>query len=117
MRSEYIHSTGYGFKTTYQKSDNLKDAAVNWQQGNKADGIYALCIAPILPQKLRAKARYDLYRPSAEWRDSRSQYEIGLNYLFHKNLEIQAEYAFINDRSLAQSHNYSMVDVEFCVRF
>lgn len=117
VRSEYIHSTGYGFKTTYQKSDNLKDAAVNWQQGNKADGIYALCIAPILPQKLRAKARYDLYRPSAEWRDSRSQYEIGLNYLFHKNLEIQAEYAFINDRSLAQSHNYSMVDVEFCVRF
>lgn len=116
IRSEYIHSTGYGFKTTYQKSENLKDAEINLAQGNKADGFYALCIAPVVPQKLRAKARYDLYRPSAEWSGSRSQYEIGLNYLPHKNIEIQAEYALINDRSLNR-HNYSMVDVEFCVRF
>lgn len=116
IRSEYIHSTGYGFETTYQQSDNLKDAEVNWAQGNEADGFYALCIAPVVRQKLRAKVRYDLYRRSAVWGDSRTQYEIGLNYLLHKNLEIQAEYAFINDRSL-EKQNYSMVDVEFCVRF
>lgn len=116
IRSEYIHSTGYGFSATYQKSENLKDANVNWSQGNKADGFYALCIAPVIPQKLRVKARYDLYRPSAEWSSSRTQYEIGLNYLIHKNLEIQTEYALVNNRSLAD-HNYSMVDVQFSVRF
>lgn len=116
VRSEYVHSTGYGFSTTYQNSDNQKDARVNWTQGNKADGFYALCIAPVIKQKLRAKARYDLYRPSAEWNNSRTQYEIGINYILHKNIELQGEYAFINDRSLA-CHNYSIVDVELCVRF
>ena len=116
LRSEYIHSTGYGFKTTKQDGGDAADATVNYAQGNKADGIYALCIAPIIRQKLRAKARYDLYRKSGTWADSRTQYEIGLNYLFCKNLELQAEYAFINDRSLAE-HNFSMVDVELSVRF
>lgn len=116
IRSEYIHNTGYGFKTTYQKQDDLNDATVNTAQGKKADGLYALCIAPIIPQKLRAKVRYDIYRKSAEWNTARTQYEVGLNYALHKNLEIQTEYALINDRSLAK-HNYSMVDVELCVRF
>lgn len=116
IRSEYIHSTGYGFKTTKQSGDDAADATVNYAQGNKADGVYALCIAPIIRQKLRAKARYDMYRKSGTWADSRTQYEVGLNYLFCKNLELQAEYAFINDRSLAK-HNYSMLDVELSVRF
>lgn len=116
IRSEYIHSTGYGFKTTCQGGDDASDATVNLAQGNKADGVYALCIAPIIRQTLRAKARYDLYRKSGSWTDSRTQYEVGLNYLFCKNLEVQAEYAFINDRSLAK-HNCSMVDVQLSVRF
>lgn len=116
IRSEYIHSTGYGFNTTYQKSENLKDAEVNRALGNEADGFYALCIAPIVRQKLRAKARYDIYRKAADWSTSRTQYEVGLNWLLHKNLEIQAEYALINDRSL-EKQNYSMVDVELCIRF
>lgn len=111
LRTEYIHSTGYGFK-----SSDESDATVNTAQGNKADGVYALCIAPIIRQKLRAKARYDMYRKSDSWTDSRTQYEIGLNYLFCKNFELQTEYAYINDRSLAK-HNYSMVDVELSVRF
>ena len=116
IRSEYIHSTGYGFKTTYQNDEDATDATVNYAQGNKADGIYALCIAPIIRQKLRAKARYDLYRKSGKWSDSRTQYEVGLNYLLCKNLELQAEYAYINDRSLAK-HNYGIVDVELSIRF
>lgn len=116
IRSEYIHSTGYGFKTTYQNDEDATDATINYAQGNKADGIYALCIAPIIRQKLRAKARYDLYRKSGKWSDSRTQYEIGLNYLLCKNLELQAEYAFINDRSQAK-HNYGIVDVELSIRF
>lgn len=116
IRSEYIHSTGYGFRTTYQQSANLKDAEVNTAAGNKADGVYALAIAPIVRGKLRAKARYDLYRKTADWSNARTQYEVGLNYLIYKNLEIQAEYARVNDRSL-EKHNYNMVDVELCMRF
>lgn len=117
LRAEYIHSTGYGFKTTYQNSDNAKDANVNWGKGNKADGFYALAIVPVVKHKLRAKARYNLYRDKAEWGSAKTQYEIGLNYLFHKNLEIQSEYIFTNDRSSAVDKNFSGVDVEVCVRF
>lgn len=116
IRSEYIHSTGYGFSKTCQTDDDKSDITVNKAQGNKADGFYALCIAPIVSGKLRAKARYDVYRKSAGWGSSRTQYEAGLNWLIHKNVEIQAEYALINDRNLAK-HNYSMADVELCVRF
>lgn len=116
LRSEYIHSTGYAFKTTYQKQGDQNDATVNTALGNKADGAYALCIAPIVKGKLSAKARYDLYRPKADWATSRTQYEVGLNWTMRKNVELHTEYALVNDRSLAK-HNYSMVDVELSVRF
>lgn len=118
IRSEYIHHTGGAFATTYQNSSNASDAEYSTSLGNRADGIYALCIAPIVRKKLRAKARYDLYRQNAEWGTARTQYEIGLNYLFCKNMEIQAEYAFVNDRTLAaDKHNYSQFDIQFSVRF
>ena len=66
FRSEYIHSQGYGFKTTYQKDGQQKDCAINTNAGDKADGLYALVIAPVQKNKIHLKARYDMYRPSAE---------------------------------------------------
>lgn len=116
MRTEYIHSTGYGFSKTYQKESDAKDITVNLADGNKADGYYALVIAPIVKEKLHAKARYDLYRPKADWQKAKTQYEAGLNYNFSKNIQVNAEYAFVNDRSLSK-HNYSMADVELDFRF
>lgn len=115
LRAEYVHSTGYGFAKTVNNSSDKSNAEINHADGNKADAFYALGILPIIKGKLRAKARYDLYRKSAEWGNSLTQYEIGLNYLFHKNLEIQCEYALIDNRTLTK--NYSVIDVEFCVRF
>ena len=54
FRSEYIHSQGWNAAHT----------------SDKADGIYALCIAPIQKNKLHVKARYDLYREAKEWGQS-----------------------------------------------
>ncbi|MGM9704864.1 MAG: porin [Prevotella sp.] len=116
LRSEYIHSQGYGFKTTYQDVDDAKDCTINKAAGDKADGLYALVIAPIIKKKMHVKARYDMYRPRAEWGTSKTQYEVGADYEFHRNLKISAEYAFVNDRSLAKT-NYNMIDVEVSVRF
>lgn len=116
FRSEYIHSTGYAFKTTYQTKADLNDCAINSSLGNKADGLYALCIAPIIKGRLAAKARYDLYRSSADWTTSRTQYEFGLNYTVVKNIELHAEYALINDRALSHP-NYSIADLQLSVRF
>lgn len=115
VRSEYIHSQGYGFTKTLT-SGKENDCNVNYAAGDQADGFYALMIAPVISKKLYAKARYDLYRPRAEWGTSRIQYEIGANYWIGKSIMIGAEYARINDRSLAKP-DYNMIDVEFDVKF
>jgi hypothetical protein len=103
FRTEYIHSQGWNANHT----------------SDKADGIYALCIAPIQKNKMHVKARYDLYREAKEWGQSKTQYEIGADYLFTKNLQLNVEYARINDRTIAapDKHNYNMVDVELDFRF
>lgn len=115
VRSEYIHSQGYGF-TKSLTSGKETDCNVNYAAGDQADGFYALMIAPVISKKLYAKARYDLYRPRAEWGTSRTQYEIGANYWIGKSIMIGAEYARINDRSLAKP-DYNLIDVEFDVKF
>lgn len=103
FRSEYIHSQGWNAAHT----------------SDKADGIYALCIAPIQKNKLHVKARYDLYREAKEWGQSKTMYEVGADYMFTKNLQINLEYARVNDRTIANpdKHNYNMVDVELDFRF
>ena len=116
FRSEYIHSTGLGFRTVYNQSSDTKKDDVNYAAGDKADGFYALAIAPVIKKKLHVKARYDTYRPRAEWGTSKTYYEVGVDYIFVKNLQINLEYAFVNDRSLAH-HNYSMIDTQVSFRF
>ena len=101
FRSEYVHSQGWG-----------QDLSL----GDKADAFYALCIAPIIKNKLHVKARYDLYRPSKTWSNSIAYYEIGADYLFNKHLQLNVEYARVNNRSLLK-HNYNMVDVQLSFRF
>ena len=113
FRSEYIHSQGWNAAHT----------------SDKADGIYALCIAPIQKNKFHVKARYDLYREANSWNGfindanqfvggAKTLYEIGADYLFTKNLQINLEYARVNDRTInSDKHNYNMVDVELDFRF
>ena len=43
-------------------------------------------------------------------------YEVGADYVFTKNLQVNLEYARVNDRTAA-NHNYNMVDVELDFRF
>lgn len=73
-------------------------------------------LVPVYRDKLLIKGRYDLYRPSATWLHAKTNYEIGLNFRFCKYFEIQSEYVFTNDRSLAH-HNYSSVYVQVSVRY
>lgn len=100
FRSEYVHSQGYGADVT---------------KGDKADGFYALCIAPIQKNKCHVKARYDLYRDQKTWSSSKTFYEVGADYIFTKNLQLNVEYARVNER--LGHHNYNLIDVELDVRF
>ena len=118
FRSEYIHSTGMAFSKSINNfnDDNAKDCNLNGKIGNKAQGVYALVIAPIVSKKLYAKARYDMYEDNGKTDRMKTQYEVGLNYNISKNFTILSEYALVNDRTL-NKHNYSMADVEVCFRF
>ena len=124
LRTEYIHSTGLGFATTYQNSADAKDATIKTyvdKDGNdvandKSDGIYALAIVPVVKDKLMAKARYDLYRPTASSVAAKTNYEVGLNYRFCKYLEVQTEYCLTHDRALADP-DYSTVFVQVSIRY
>jgi hypothetical protein len=113
FRAEYIHSQGWGAKSP---GNNVRE--IYYENGDKADGWYVFGIVPLIKGKLHAKARYQTYRNQKEWGSSVNSYECGLNYNFTKNLEIHAEYARINDRSLPDDkHNYNLVDVELDFRF
>ena len=111
FRAEYIHSQGWG---AAKAANNVRE--IDYTKGDKADGWYVFGIVPLVKSKLHAKARYQTYRAQKEWSSSKSMYEIGLNYFITKNLQINAEYARVNDRTLAK-HDYNFVDVELDFRF
>lgn len=117
IRSEYAHSTGDAFAKTMVNTDDAtsKDITLS-KNGNKAQGVYALVIAPIIKNKFHAKARYDMYQPSKGAEKQRTQYEVGLDYYFNKNICLTGEYAYIHDRALAEP-NYSMLDFQISYRF
>lgn len=121
VRSEYVHSTGYAFaKPIANTNDQAAHDCNISADGSKAQGVYALVIAPIIPKKFHAKARYDMYRPSDGAQKQRTQYDLGLDYEFNKNLELSGIYSYVHDRSqnTPTGHpNYSMFDLELSFRF
>ena len=110
MRTEYIHSQGWG---AAKAANNVRE--IDYSKGDKADGWYAFGIVPVIKSKLHAKARYNLYRQSKEWSTSKTMYEVGVNYFFTKNLQLNMEYARVNERATHDSYNF--VDVELDFRF
>ena len=125
MNNESVRKNRYAISADYQQNDwtfraeyvHNQGFAANKDKGDKADGWYALCIAPVIKQKMHVKARYDCYRDQKTWDSSKTFYEIGADYLVNKNVQINVEYARVNDRTLAGKHNYNLVDVELDFRF
>jgi hypothetical protein len=110
FRAEYLHSQGWG---AAKAANNVRE--IDYSKGEKADGWYAFGIVPVVKGKLHAKARYQTYRSQKTWESSKSMYEVGLNYFFTKNLQLNAEYGLVNERSAHKNHNF--VDVELDFRF
>lgn len=113
FRSEYVHSTGSAFAKTYD--GKTTDCSLS-KYGDKADGGYACVIAPIKKEKVHVKARWQVYRPAAEWSSAKTQYELGADYMFNKRLWFTASYVRVNDRKLSQ-HDYNLVDAQLQFRF
>lgn len=113
FRTEYIHSQGWGVAPGQAgKGGTL----IDYSNGDKADGWYVFGIVPVIKSKLHAKARYQTYRQAKDWDSSKTMYEVGLNYFFSKNMQLNFEYGLVNNRSLAK-HNHNFLDLEFDFRF
>ena len=119
FRSEYIRSTGYGFKTVYNTKFDLQDANINYAAGDKAYGVYALAIAPVAKiygKTMHVKARFDQYCPNGTNATAKTLYEVGVDCELSKMLKLSAEYARVNDKSL-KTPNYNLIDFQVGLRF
>lgn len=113
VRSEYVHSNGFAFKNPY--GGNLD---IDTELGDKADAWYALMIAPLVPETLHAKLRYDVYRDNGAWDRTYTAYDFGLDFHVTSHLIFSAFGSYVNDRRLsAGRHNYFMFDLQMGLRF
>lgn len=112
FRAEYLHSQGWG-------ADKVGSTTIDYSKGDKADGWYVLGIVPVIKNKLQAKARYQTYRDNKEWNHAKTMYEVGANYFFNKNLQLNIEYARVNDRTIVNpdKHSHNFVDMQLDFRF
>ena len=115
LRSEYIHSTGKAFASKNPDGKSKQSVSIS-SLGDQAEGCYALVIAPIIKKKLYAKARFDAYTPTGSWAQSKSLYEIGIDYDIDKHFRIASEYAIVKDKTLVNS-NYNIMDIQVSFRF
>ena len=124
FRAEYLHSQGLAGKIV----DGV--STIDYTKGDKADGWYVFGIVPVIKSKLHAKARYQCYRPTKTMDGiddgngvlvggAKTMYEVGVNYFFDKKLQLNFEYARVNDRSIVNpdKRNYNFVDLELDFRF
>ncbi len=117
FRSEYIHSTGKAFSKALVNTDDESASDCNISSnGDKAQGVYALVIAPIIKNKLHAKARYDMYEPDGRVDKMCTNYDLGLDYMWGKNIKISGTYTFVHNRAAADKSS-NIVDVEVSYRF
>ena len=108
LRGEYIHSQGWG-------TGVIGSNTIDYRLGDKADGWYVLGMMPVA-KKLQVKARYQTYRESKEWGTSKNLFEVGANYFFNKNMQLNVEYARVNDRT-QDRRNFNLLDVQLDFRF
>jgi len=111
FRAEYLHSQGWG-------AEKVGSNTIDYSKGDKADGWYVLGIVPVVKNKLHAKARYQTYREKKEWNSAKTMYEVGVNYYFTKNLQLNVEYALVNERAIVDNkQNYNFFDAQLDFRF
>ncbi len=107
-RAEYVRAFGH-------KVSEYDEVTGTFSGTGKADSFYATLGVPILPW-LKIYAKYDMYRDQATFSSMHTIYSICPNFQLHKNLQIQLQYNFNNDRTLTH-HNYHELWLETYVRF
>ena len=111
-RAEYARS--YGHKA----SDYVAATAtrpLTWKGGRNADAWYVTLGVPVW-RWIKIYGKYDTYRDYATTASMRTIYSLAANLQPHKNLKLQLQYNYHDDRTAAQRH-YHNAWVQAYVRF
>jgi hypothetical protein len=77
------------------------------------EGYYAQAGFYLLPQKLQLLAKYDAYDPDkAKDENTSAWYILGVNYYFHPNVRIQANYTFKEEQGTSINNNLASVQFQ-----
>lgn len=109
VRAEYVHSQGHKIND-YDHTDGTVSGT------GEADGWYATVGIPLTPW-LKTYLKYDAYRDQAEWSSMKTMYSVAPNFQIHKNLMLQLQYNFVEDRSSSIDRHYNEIWAEAYVRF
>lgn len=115
-RAEYAHQTGHKI-ADYQydeatKTQTLLPASAtgmndskNGLSGNgRADAWYVTVGVPCTPW-LKVYAKYDVFRENAANNSLASIYSLCPNFQIHKNVMLQLQYNYVNNKSVADKHH------------
>ena len=113
----------YGVSEGHKISDYTTDASTGarvLKEGvdDGADAWYVMTAVPVTKdKKLRVQGKWDVYRDQKTWGTSKSIYALGAEYWFYKNLKLQANYAYNNDKTTTLDSHYNTFDLQLYVRF
>lgn len=105
-RAEYVNSKGH--KISELQADGTFSGA------GKADGWYAAVGVPCTDW-LKVYAKYDVYRDQASAETMNAMYSIAPNFQIHKNLMLQLQYNYVDNRPT--SSHWNELWAEFYFRF
>ena len=105
-RAEYAHSEGH--KISEIQADGTFSGA------GKADGWYVALGVPC-NDWFKIYAKYDVYRDQATKESMKAMYCIAPNFQIHKNLMLQLQYNYVDNKS--NSSHWNEFWAEFYVRF
>ncbi|MBR5935578.1 MAG: porin [Bacteroidaceae bacterium] len=106
-RAEYVQSEGHKITEYNAVTDSFTGAG-------KADGWYAAVGVPC-NDWLKVYTKYDVYRDQANEESMKTIYSIAPNFQIHKNLMLQLQYNYVDNRP-TDSH-WNELWAEFYVRF
>ena len=93
-------------------SARVEYAHSNGKNISEADGWYAAIGAPV-NDWLKMYAKYDVYRSQASTESMKTIYSIAPNFQIHKNLMLQLQYNYVDNRSTSSHWNELWAEVYF----
>lgn len=112
VRGEYVMSQGHKVSDYTVENNQITRIKGN----DKADGWYVMTGIPVTPQ-CKIYGKWDVYRDNKTYEDRKSLYAVAVNYYFYKNLKLQGQYGFVEDKAYAGDRHYHTGEIQLYWRF